>query len=68
MPKAYVGLRTKATQIIVHDNCRKRFTDSRQFKNSKSDDPEVECSASMSLRSSFFPFEWKEICLFCEEQ
>ena len=34
-------LNSSLAQIFVHDSCRKRFTDFRQFKSSKADDPEV---------------------------
>jgi len=64
--RAYLELDTSV--ILVHESCRKWFTNKRELKSISvgvcSDDGE---KSSKTLRSGALKFNWKEMCFFCSE-
>lgn len=51
--------------ILVHQDCRRDFTNPKRFGKSMSTTEEV--PVAKRLRSSFTPFNWKEDCMFCSK-
>ena len=53
--------KTPIGTVLVHQDCRRDFTDSKRgFCSSSEDQP-----SAKRLRSSILPFNWKEDCMLC---
>ena len=50
--------KTENTQVLVHENCRKRFNDKRKLTTINTKD-------TRGTRKSTSIFNWKQNCFFC---
>ena len=52
--------KTENTQVLVHENCRKRFNDKRKLTTINTKD-------TRGTRKSTSIFNWKQNCFFCNQ-